>query len=79
MNRSTIFALSRARSVRSADSVSSGIDVESLSSTVPAQADFFRHVNGTWIDSYELPADKARYGSFDKLADDSEEQIHEIL
>lgn len=79
MNRSTIFALSRARSVRSADSVSSGIDVESLSSTVPAQADFFRHVNGTWIDSYELPADKARYGSFDKLADDAEEQIHEIL
>lgn len=43
------------------------------------QDDFFRSVNGAWIDSYELPDDKSSYGSFMKLNDDSEQAIHEIL
>lgn len=46
--------------------------------TGPAQ-DLFRYVNGPWIDMYRLPDDRSRYGSFDKLAEDAENQIREIL
>ena len=46
--------------------------------TAPAQ-DLFRYVNGPWIDMYRLPDDRSRYGSFDKLAEDAENQIHDIL
>ncbi len=65
--------------MRSVETLNSGIDTDSLSTQISARSDFFRHVNGPWIDSYVLPDDKARYGSFDKLNDDAEEQIHDIL
>ena len=53
--------------------------VESASAQPRPQDDFFRSVNGAWIDSYVLPDDKSSYGSFMKLNDDSEEAIHSIL
>lgn len=43
------------------------------------QDDFYRSVNGEWIDSYELPADRSRFGAFDKLIEDSEKAVKEIL
>lgn len=59
--------------------LTSGIDPASFSAvTAPAQ-DLFRYVNGPWIDMYRLPDDRSRYGSFDKLAEDAENQIHDIL
>lgn len=57
----------------------SGFDPTDLSTTVRPQDDLYLHVNGTWIENTEIPADKARYGTFDILADGSEAAIHEIL
>lgn len=57
----------------------SGIDPASFSSVIKPTDDLFRYVNGPWIDTYRLPADKSRYGSFDRLAEDAEAQVHEIL
>lgn len=54
-------------------------NTEEYSSTVRAQDDFYRYINGPWIDSYHLPADRSRYGSFDKLAEDAEKDIRTIL
>lgn len=54
-------------------------NTEEYSSTVRAQDDFYRYINGPWIDSYHLPADRSRYGSFDKLAEDAEKDIRAIL
>nr|WP_125981845.1 M13-type metalloendopeptidase [Bifidobacterium goeldii] len=59
--------------------LTSGIDPASFSSVINPANDLFRFANGPWIDTYRLPDDKARYGSFDKLAEDAENQIHEIL
>lgn len=56
-----------------------GIDATSLSKQVRAQDDLFRHVNGTWLDTTEIPEDKAIYGSFHMLADASEEAVKLIL
>ncbi|WEV67991.1 peptidase M13 [Bifidobacterium sp. ESL0769] len=57
----------------------SGLDTTSFSSTISPGDDLFRFVNGPWIDTYELPDDRSRYGAFDKLAEDSESQIRDIL
>ncbi|WEV59576.1 peptidase M13 [Bifidobacterium sp. ESL0728] len=57
----------------------SGLDTTSFSSTISPGDDLFRFVNGPWIDTYELPDDRSRYGAFDKLAEDSENQIRDIL
>ena len=60
-------------------SLKSGIDPASFSSVIKPTDDLFRYVNGPWIDTYRLPDDRSRYGSFDKLAEDAENQVREIL
>ena len=59
--------------------VRSGLDPTSFSSVIRPQDDLFRYVNGPWIDTYTLPEDRSRFGSFDKLAEDAESQIRDIL
>jgi putative endopeptidase len=62
-----------------AASPGSGIDIEFLDNDVRPQDDFYRHVNGAWIARTEIPADKGRYGSFDKLHDDTLEQLRAVV
>lgn len=40
--------------------------------------DFYRHVNGHWLDTHVIPADRASDGAFHRLRDLSEERCHEI-
>ena len=56
-----------------------GLDKAELSQTTKPTQDLFRHVNGSWLDSTEIPEDKAVFGSFHMLADDSELAVKEIL
>lgn len=44
-----------------------GIDVAKMDMNVSPKEDFFKHVNGTWYDNTEIPADRTRWGSFDEL------------
>lgn len=57
----------------------SGLDPTSFSSVITPNTDLFRYVNGPWIDTYRLPDDRSRFGSFDKLAENAEQQIRDIL
>jgi len=57
----------------------SGIDRTELDSGVRPQDDLFRHVNGKWIARTEIPADKARWGSFTLLAEEAEKAVREII
>ncbi len=57
----------------------SGIAVEELDLSVRPQDDLFRHVNGRWIQRTEIPADKARYGSFYLLAEEAEKAVRDII
>lgn len=57
----------------------SGLDPASFSSVITPSHDLFRYVNGPWIDTYRLPDDRSRYGAFDKLAENAERQIRDIL
>ncbi|MFM9435754.1 putative endopeptidase [Janthinobacterium sp. CG_23.3] len=57
----------------------SGIAVEYVDAGVRAQDDFFNHLNGKWLAATEIPADKASWGSFAKLADDTQPQLRGII
>ncbi|WP_448002215.1 M13 family metallopeptidase [Agromyces bauzanensis] len=57
----------------------SGIAVDELDEGVRPQDDLFRHVNGRWIERTEIPADKARYGSFLVLHEEAEHAVREII
>ena len=57
----------------------SGIELTELDASVRPQDDLFRHMNGKWIDRTEIPADKARYGSFAVLAENAEEAVRDII
>ncbi|MDA1373048.1 MAG: hypothetical protein O2971_20170, partial [Proteobacteria bacterium] len=35
--------------------------------------------NGRWLETYELPADRRRHGSFDILSDRSDQRVRTII
>ncbi|QYF95977.1 M13 family peptidase [Massilia sp. PAMC28688] len=57
----------------------SGIDVQYIDPEVRVQDDFFTHLNGKWLKTTEIPADKSSWGSFAKLRDDTTPQIRAII
>jgi putative endopeptidase len=44
-----------------------GYDESGRDLTVSPGADFFRYANGVWFDHEQIPADRTRFGNFDKL------------
>lgn len=56
-----------------------GVDLTAMDTSVKAGNDFFRYANGTWLDTFEIPADKSRYGAFIILRDRSDERVKTII
>ena len=44
-----------------------GINTEYMDTSVKPSEDFFRFVNGKWLDTNEIPADRTVWGSFNEL------------
>lgn len=42
-------------------------------------ADFYRYVNGGWIDNNPVPGDRSRWGSFEQVAESITTQLHKIV
>ncbi|MCU1570233.1 MAG: peptidase [Naasia sp.] len=57
----------------------SGIALDELDPAIRPQDDLFRHANGRWIERTEIPADRARYGSFYVLAEEAEKAVRDII
>ncbi len=57
----------------------SGIDRQFMDPAVRPQDDLFRHFAGTWLDTYEIPADRASDGVARTLYDIAEVQVREII
>ncbi len=57
----------------------SGIDLQYVDAGVRAQDNFYRHLNGKWLDSFEIPADKPVYGAFTQVYDTTQQQLHDIV
>lgn len=59
--------------------LSSGVSLNNLETSVRPQDNFFRYVNGQWLERTEIPSDRARWGSFDELRERAEEQVLAIV
>src|SRR5205823_2986642 len=57
----------------------SGIDAGGMDKSARPQDDFYRYVNGRWLDQTEIPADKAAYGSFTKIDDDTQAELRGLI
>lgn len=57
----------------------SGLDLSYLDRAIRPQDDLFGHVNGRWLDDYEMPPDRATDGAFRALFDRAEIQVRELL
>src|SRR5690625_4569781 len=57
----------------------SGIDTAPVDSTVRTQDDLFRHVNGTWLTTVDIPYDRATYGALVLLVEEAEKAAREII
>lgn len=56
-----------------------GINLSLMDTKVKPGDDFFRFVNGTWVDNTEIPADRTRWGSFDELRQNTDNDALAIL
>ena len=56
-----------------------GINVGYMDKSVNPANDFNRYVNGTWLDKTEIPADRTRWGSFDELRKNTDDDVMAIL
>jgi putative endopeptidase len=56
-----------------------GIVLENMDKTVKPTDDFFRHVNGTWLDKTEIPDDQTSWGGFNQLRKKTDADVLEIL
>jgi endothelin-converting enzyme/putative endopeptidase len=57
----------------------SGIDLTMMDTSVRPQDDFYNYMNGTWLKTFEIPADKSNYGSFTKVYDKTEKDLLAII
>src|SRR5471032_538469 len=57
----------------------SGIDVQYIDAGVRPQDDFYSYLNGKWLKTIDIPADKSSWGSFAKLRDDTLPQLRGII
>ncbi|MDX2274986.1 MAG: M13 family metallopeptidase [Hyphomonadaceae bacterium] len=56
-----------------------GVDLAAMDPNVKPGDDFFRHVNGQWLDTTQIPADRTRWGTFDILREKSDREQREII
>lgn len=61
------------------DEKSAGIVLENMDTSVRPNDDFFRYVNGNWLDKTEIPADRTSWGSFGELRKMTDHDVLTIL
>jgi putative endopeptidase len=79
-----VASMAQAENAKSSNSkavpkLSTGIALEYVEPSVRAQDDFFQHLNGKWLKTVEIPADKSSWGAFHKLHDDTQPQLRAII
>jgi putative endopeptidase len=67
-------------STQAADNVSAAnLNLSNLDHTVKPGTDFYRFATGGWSVANPIPDEFARFGSFDKLRDENQRQIRELI
>ena len=55
------------------------LDLNNIDTTVNPAEDFFRFVNGKWLDNTDIPADEGRWGSFNELIKSNDKLVLSVL
>jgi putative endopeptidase len=83
MSRSVAFGMSVLALIGCASvatkSLQSGIDLQYADRSIRPQDDLYRYLNGKWLETFQLPSDKATYGSFTYIDDTTQEQLRKIV
>lgn len=56
-----------------------GIDTDGMDNSVRPGDDFHGFVNGSWLQQFDIPADKARYSNWDILRERATEKVDAII
>ena len=56
-----------------------GLELQHMDTNVRPQDDFYNYVNGSWMKTAQIPSDKSTWGSFNKLAEDTDNNSMSIL
>jgi predicted metalloendopeptidase len=56
-----------------------GVDTTNFDRAIRPQDDFFRFVNGAWLEHTQIPADASSWGAFNELTEKSRAAIHQIV
>src|SRR5262245_55980016 len=56
-----------------------GVDLAQMDTSVKPGNDFYRFVNGKWLDTYQIPPDRAGYGTGTVVFEKAEADLHAIL
>ncbi|MGK7395919.1 MAG: M13 family metallopeptidase [Candidatus Cyclobacteriaceae bacterium M3_2C_046] len=74
-----VVAFSACQSGNQEKEMVSGLDLSNMDTTVAPADDFYRFVNGGWMEKVEMPADRGRWGSFDELRKATSEKVLAVL
>ena len=72
-------AAAKNTAVKKGHALTSGVATEYIDAAVRPQDDFYDYLNGKWMKTVEIPADKASWGSFMKLREDTLPQLRAII
>ena len=61
------------------EELTSGINKKNMDTKVKPGDNFANYVNGAWMKTMKIPADKASYGAFDMLYDQSQKDVKAII
>src|SRR5699024_550450 len=50
-----------------------------MNQDIRPQDDLFGHVNGTWLETTDIPSDRSSWGPFVQLAETAEEHVRQII
>lgn len=81
MNKSIISVLAATALLASCNhkELASGIIKKNMDTLVKPGDNFAEYVNGNWNKTAKIPADKASYGAFDMLYDQSQKEVKDII
>lgn len=56
-----------------------GLDLSAMDTSVRPQDDFYNYVNGSWMKTAKIPADKPSWGTFNMLREETDQQCLSLL
>jgi predicted metalloendopeptidase len=72
-------AVSTATAQVPARATAGGLDMSAMDRSVAPGDDFYGYANGTWLHTFEIPADRSGYGAFNIAADRADRQLAELV